>query len=177
MYIIIGIIYLISQIRKAAKKSRETQETGAPPFSPTEPARPREKPMTLEDMLKDLQMQMEEEKPVEQTKPAPVVPVSRPRPDFNKPMLRKEKIEEKKIEYKPEVSEFEDEELLAEQTVKSHYERGLAYKNDRISLPDEHLEHYTTPKTFINPYAAMLKNPQTLKQAIVLSTIMERKYQ
>jgi hypothetical protein len=70
-----------------------------------------------------------------------------------------------------------DEDLTAKLKIQKDRQDALLLKNQRIALDDEHLQPYTlTKNSSSNKVQEMLKNPDDLKTAIILSEILNRKY-
>jgi hypothetical protein len=70
-----------------------------------------------------------------------------------------------------------DAESRSLETVFSEAEEAEKYEmTERKAMEDEHLSPYALAKKGVNPYASLLKNPQSVKTAFVLSQILERKY-
>jgi hypothetical protein len=164
VYIVAVLAYFIYQ---ATKKKRE----GELPEGTEESPEPPKKGMTFEDLLKEIR---EAQNPFptqpEAAKPEPVrpIPAPVPVPQFTKPSR------------KPVVVEEVDEEV-------SHYEGSFeksktnpyaAYQSTHSipSTPAKRIDYDSLYPKKVNPYAELLKNPKTLKDAVVVSEILKPKY-
>ncbi len=175
LYIIAGIIYFIFQLRGARKKA--PQNTGNPNQERTETT------PTFEEVLKEILEERKLEKinppmPKEALEPVPVVvrkPASDPLPSrstaFKKPSaqsLPSKKMIKAKTG-KTEIDTYYTENKSLESTNPStgldeSYERGSLFKEFQHEEKKE------------NIYSVLLKNPQTLKQAIIASEILKTKF-
>jgi hypothetical protein len=164
VYVVAVLAYFIYQ---ATKKKRE----GELPEGTEESPEPPKKGMTFEDLLKEIR---EAQNPFptqpEAAKPEPVrpIPAPIPVPQFSKPSR------------KPVLVEEVDEEV-------SHYEGSFeknktnpyaAYQNTHSipSTPVKRIDYDSLYPKKVNPYAELLKNPKTLKDAVVVSEILKPKY-
>lgn len=166
IYIIAIIAYFIYQATRK-KGGQELPEEGD---SRPEPP---QKGMSFEDLLKEIreaQSAKPQEKPTA-PKPEPYrsspIPSHIPQP---KPMVSR----------KPVVEEEVDDEAR-------HYEGAYtaSKKNPYLEYKDTHsipsvpllkIDYDSLNSKKVNPYAELLKNPKTLKQAVVVSEILKPKY-
>ncbi|TFV97771.1 hypothetical protein E4S40_03790 [Algoriphagus kandeliae] len=161
IYILAIIAYFIYQVTKGNKKAEE-QENPPKEGIPTP-----EKGVTFEDLLReirDAQRGTSTPKTIEKPKP---------KPQFEP--VRSQKAE--RTVYKP--LEENDDEI---QYYKGAFE-NIDPKKVKTSegIPDipktevERFDQYAS-KSKANPYAQLLKNKSSVKQAIVLKEILDRKY-
>ncbi|MBN7813117.1 hypothetical protein J0A68_19335 [Algoriphagus sp. H41] len=161
IYIVAVIAYFIYQATRK-KGGQDLPDTEGP--NPETP----KKGMSFEELLKEIRDSQkplgEERLPERKPKPAPV-PVEIPRAN---PVVRK-----------PARVEEDDEEA---QYYEGAYRSGQSnpYQAFRETVPTEPASvkfDYSSLKTKkTNPYAELLKNPKTLKDAVVVSEILKPKY-
>lgn len=168
LYIIIGIIYLISQFRK--KSEPQDENTGVP--NAERNRAPGERPLSFEELLKEItQGKSPERKPVA-ANPIPQRPVVA---TYNEDEDEEERsIEKANQRYRTENRYYEDAKTLAfnrpslEETMKHEdtdmrFGRFMEFEDNKVqNLATEYLEEF--------------KNPTSLKKAIVMSEILQRKF-
>jgi len=192
VYIVAVLAYFIYQATKGKKGN-----TGPAPLN--EPTPEKERPATFEDLLKEIR---DAQKPRQAAAPAPapvIKPSSNYESTYEKPKsdstyhkpestyVPRESTYEKRVStyekpistYVPrkEVKEVYDDEI-------SHYaddydNRKRARASDLAEIPgipslDFEREERRSEK--VNPYAQLLKNPKTVRDAIVLSEILNKKH-
>lgn len=164
IYIVAVIAYFIYQ----ATKKKNTEEQPDSQESPTEAPK---KGMTFEELLKEIRnaqnpfpTQPENVKPVAPQPASAPVPVLQTKTPNRKPVL---------------VEEVDDEVRHYEGSFEGSKKNPYADYKETHSIPSTPLkridyESLNTKK--VNPYAELLKNPKTLKQAVVVSEILKPKY-
>ena len=164
IYIVAVLAYFIYQ---ATKKKRGEELPDSPENSPEPP----QKGMTFEDLLKEIRnAQNPTASQPEAVKPEPVKPQPASTPVFQtKTPSRKPVLVE---EVDDEVRHYEG---SYEGSKKNPY---AAYKDTHSipSIPLKRIDYDALNPKKVNPYAELLKNPKTLKQAIVVSEILKPKY-
>ncbi len=181
IYIVIGIIYFISRMLKKPEASqpprpRRTRETA----DDAAPAEPEPTPVSFEDLLREIMEGKQVQKPRPREVPQPTrEPV---------PMPMYEAYEQDPGEEARSLEEIDAEEESVAQRWKP-YEEIPAGNVERISL-EETLRLEDTVVDFkrfeaferrderrvSHEYMKILRNPQTLKQAVVMSEILKRKF-
>jgi hypothetical protein len=163
IYIVAVVAYFIYQ---ATKKKREQELPDSAGHKPETP----KKGMSFEELLKEIR---DAQNPIPSPKtpkptsasPAPV-PVEIPR---TKPVVRKP----------TRVEEDDEEARYYEGAYRSS--QANPYQSFRENTPAEtapavKFDYASLETKKINPYSELLKNPKTLKQAVVVSEILKPKY-
>lgn len=165
IYIIAIIAYFIYQATKKKGGQELPEEGGNRPEPP-------QKGMTFEDLLKEIRQAQNPtaEKPVppkhEPYLPNPI-PSHIPQP---KPMVSRKPVLEEEVD---------DEARHYEGTYAASKKNPYQEFKDTHSIPSTPLlkiDYDSLNPKKVNPYAELLKNPKTLKQAIVVSEILKPKY-
>lgn len=158
VYIVAVIAYFIYQ---ATKKKRSAEEEGELSESEAQP----ERGVSFEDLLREI-------RDTQQGKTT-----TRPVKEIPKPVIVEKSVSEpeQKSLYKSQ-EEYDDE-------IK-HYKGAFDYRKPELAkisagipdIPSVIPEAYETKSKQKNRYADMLKNPSTVKDAVVLKEILDRKY-
>ncbi|GMQ23689.1 hypothetical protein Aoki45_03710 [Algoriphagus sp. oki45] len=171
IYIVAVIAYFIYQASRK-KKSQDPVDSGD-----NQPEKP-QKGVTFEDLLREIrQAQNPQPKQQEPPKPRPI-----PTPTFETPREQPSKpsfFPERKS-YKPEVvEEVDDEARYYEGAFRNKYQAAETKAAPKVLSIEEMARDIRlkaqNPKR-INPYAEKLKNPQSVRDAIILSEILNRKH-
>lgn len=159
-YIVVVLAYFIYQATR--KKSREGDEMDLPQGNPSRP----EKEVTFEDLLREIRG--------EQNPQAKPVPKSIAQPKHEE--IKVEKIEKAKTRYRS-LEEQDDEIQYYEGAFENVDFKG---KQSSPGIPNiqsvESGSHHRTPVSRKSKYAALLKNPNSVKDALVLKEILDRKH-
>lgn len=163
IYIIAVIGYFIYQATRK-KGAQEMPESGeATPEAP-------QKGMSFEELLREIR---DAQKPLGEAripeprapKPAPVpVEIPRAKPVVRKPVL---------------VEEDDEEARYYEGSYAKHKSNPYQAYNEKVIADLQSgvkFDYDTSSKTQVNPYAKLLRNPKTLKEAVVVSEILKPKY-
>lgn len=180
LYVIIGIIYLVSRLRKKSQPedtSLPRQESRRPSARTQQPDPERtEKPLTFEDLLREITEGKVEKAP--ERKPEP--------PVVQRPMYKNyddevgeevESLEDVEYDYRKKNSRY------------AEYEEGKALAFERPSLEETSPVFKTdmsygkfkefeiqTNSNLMSDYLSDLNSPEGLKKAFVLSEILKRKF-
>ncbi len=175
-YVIAFVFYIIAQIYRGYKKtkaappppktSRQPRRTGdqvpVPVEVHTKPVRKKSKKrFSFDDLLKEFEESFAEEK--------------RPEPVRESP----EKYEKEVFKGYSETESYETENVRTEQPpIKGleTLESTMDTKPGKTELEFTRSEDYKIQKNVENPYAKILREPDGLKKAIILSEILNRKY-
>ncbi len=181
IYIVIGVIYFLSRLLK------KPEEAGGSPTGERRRGRPEgaddsgadeARPMTFEELLREITEGKQAPKPQPKPQPRPQ-PVPAPRYE---PYERETGEEARSLE---EVAIDEDEDAR----ILKKYEEAQLLASERKSL-EETLQLEETVVDFgrfaafekkerrdvAGEYRKMLRNPESLRQAVVLSEILKRKF-
>ena len=161
IYLALGGLYLISKLLKGATKSHlpnaPSQQTDDAPEQAQTDAKPRRRPaFSFEELLKEFEQQYEQKQPEPKPGPEAVKQEKKPAPE------RKEEVEVRSY------PTYED--MSVEEVSNKHLEGSLMA--DRFKRD----EHYAKKEVIVNDYIKMLREPGGLRNAIVMSEIMNRKY-
>ena len=173
LYVIIGIIYLVSRLRK--KQAEQPSEPSQPKREDEVP----ERPMTFEELLREITEGKTEKKP------EPVVPSRKPVYEQRREERTQEVIPETEIDDLEEV----DYDYKKQDTIYEKYEEAKKQAFQRASL-EETMKLSQTEMKFgkfkefeisndrdlVSAYLSDFKDPEGLKKAIVMSEILKRKF-
>jgi hypothetical protein len=165
VYIVAIIGYFIYQ---ATKKKKGLEENDMPESQPTQT----ERPTTFEDLLREIR---EAQRPpvAEKPKPAPIPVPSRPQQPVT--------YSQTKVQPRPrpvQVEEIDDEATFYEGSYSKGAKaiRPLSKMEEMPVMDFKKTVKYDFKEPKFNPYAEMLKNPKTIKQAIIVGEILKPKY-
>ncbi len=151
-YVVIGIVYFLFQLQK--NKKNQTKPT------PSEASSPK----SLEEMLKEFGMQMEEKQ-----KEEPVI----------QPVVTQKKVNNRSEEgnivvenTQKSIRQIQIDKAEVKKTAAIDYEQqGVSYTYEERK-PFKEYSNVAKP----NYYAQLIANPKTIKDAIVIAEIMNRKF-
>ncbi|TDQ18903.1 hypothetical protein DFQ04_0714 [Algoriphagus boseongensis] len=156
IYIVAVVGYFIYQL----SKKKQGQEGVDMPESKPAP----QKGMTFEELLKEIRNAQNP------PAPEPVAPKPQPVPVSTRPAPRKKVV----------VQEEEDDEIQyyegAFDKTKTNPYQAFANPHSIPSTPLIKMDYDALQNKKVNPYAELLKNPKTLKDAVVVSEILKPKY-
>ena len=155
IYIVAVIAYFIYQMTK--KKGEDL------PDSPESSNPTPQKGVTFEDLLKEIR---EAQNP---KRPEPAAPSPKPIPVHERRTSPKKKVIE------PEDDEIEYYEGTFNATKKNPYQ-AYAEKPSIPKAPVIKMDYDALEPKKVNPYAQKLRNPKSVKEAIVLAEILNRKH-
>jgi hypothetical protein len=179
LYVIIGIIYLISRMRKKSQAEQNDfpepeRRTPERRIDERPQARPVERQLTFEELLREITEGKTHREP-ERT----------PEPEIQRPSYKNYDDE---VEEEVEVLEDVNYDYRAKDSLYSQYEEAKRQAFERPSL-EETMNVNDTDMRFgkfkefeiaksqeVHPYLKDLKNPDGLKKAFVLSEILQRKF-
>ena len=156
IYIVAIIAYFIYQMTR--KKGAEELPDSSGPENPQP-----EKGVTFEDLLKEIR---EAQNP---KRPEPAAPAPKPIPTHERQASVKRKVTE------PEDDEIRYYEGTFNATKKNPYQ-AYAEKPSIPKAPVIKMDYDALEPKKVNPYAQKLKNPKSVKEAIVLAEILNRKH-
>jgi hypothetical protein len=183
LYVIIGVIYLISQVRKKSKAGQELPPERPQPRQKTKPqtswkseevsSAPSPKPITFEELLKEITAS--KEKPVAETQS-----YEEYQPEYEDYDDRVEDeikdIEEEAVTNPQKNSIYQQfEEAKYKDYTKDTLEESLKLAN--VNMKYGRFKEFESSKevNLLEAYASDLRNPEGLKKAFVLSEIFNRK--
>jgi len=162
LYLIFAVIYIISRIIKARSKQKEVDSgTGQQGHHNQQTdtqnqAKPR-KAFSFEDILKEFEKNLTgEERPEES--PFPVHEIR-----HEKPTPRPEPVPVEKVEKRPSVFD---------KYQGTRYKTGTKPKEESFTRD----EKYTISEDLVSKYTKILKDPEGIRDVVVLSEIFNRKY-
>lgn len=156
IYIVAIIAYFIYQMTR--KKGGEDL-----PESADTPSSKPERGVTFEELLKEIRNAQNPQHPV----PAP--PAPKPVP------VHERRVRSKKAVLEPEDDEIQYYEGTFNATKKNPYQ-DYADKKSIPSAPVVKMDYDALEPKKVNPYAEKLRNPKSVKEAIVLAEILNRKH-
>ena len=172
IYIIAVIGYFIYQATKNKNKKQQQSEMGQEEENEPRPA------VSFEDLLKEIRgEQRTDEAPKPEPAPRQLRPVerqkSRPEP-IAEPTGYQSSRYEKQNQYDDEIQYYEDAyELDAFEKIKKEEDRIAKVA---ASIPSQRDDSYALKSAKVSRYAELLKNKDSLKDAIVLNEILKRRH-
>lgn len=176
VYIVAILAYFIYQ---ATRKKKDLDMPDSDESSPQAP----QKGMTFEDLMKEIRQAqnpttVDKPKPTQQ-KPVIQEPVT-PEP-YRAPTVTSSRPIPKPVSIRPAVVEEEDEETRYYEgsyaaTKKIPYQDFSDAIPSAGMIPSIKMDYDSLKSKKSNPYAQLLKNPKSLKDAIVVSEILKPKY-
>ncbi len=169
IYIILTIVFFVIQALSKKKKDKGQENVDLP-----EGEESQRKPVSFEDLLKEIrQEQQERQSDLEKTGQKPSTKVPEP-PKRTNEVLEKIPAQERQ---KPETQYYEgtyqaDHAVHGEKLVKLDDQVDLE-ANEKIL---KEVEDVAGDDIGTNRYRRMLKDPQTLKDAVVVAEILNRRY-
>jgi hypothetical protein len=164
------IIYIVAIVAyflyRASSKKKDTTLPDAESSAPDSP----QKGFTFEELLREIRDAQTPKIPEVEPKPVPI-PKSTPtftlpqqdRP-ISQPATSREEFESEGLDY--EVTDFQP-----------NSKSFLTDSEGSITLPDRRRPiSYEIPEERINPYAELLKNPKSFRDAVVVSEIIKPKH-
>ena len=175
LYVIIGIIYLVSRLRKKQAEQPPEPSQSLPKRDEEVP----ERPMTFEELLREITEGKTEKKP------EPIAPSRRPVYEQKTQEATQEVIPETEIDDLEEV-EYD---YKKQDTIYEKYEEAKRQAFQRASLEETMTLGQTDMKfgkfkefetksnlDLLSAYLSDFKDPEGLKKAIVMSEILKRKF-
>lgn len=172
LYVIIFIIWLFNTIRKSAKKNTVPEEAAVPKVQTAEAVKKGPKPL------------LSQNRPTKSTVTKPVTEKPFKFDDFfdelDKGSIEVPNSEINSPNYR--LAAYSESGIDEEETIKLKLQNdrldALNQRKQRVSLSDEHLQNYSlsSSSSSRNKYEEMLKNPDDLRNALILSEILNRKY-
>ena len=164
------IIYIVAIVAYFIYKATAKKKTGELPESEEGIPDPPKKGFTFEELLKEIR---EAQTPkIPELEPEPV-PMPKPNPPYTPP-----------IQDRPVIQSTSSQEVILSDGL--DYENSYSQPKSKPFYGD--VEHssldfeqsrpvsYELPKEQINPYAELLKNPKSIRDAVVVSEILKPKY-
>jgi hypothetical protein len=182
LYVILGVVYLLSQLRK---KSKAGQELPNAPPSPrkaaSQPTNPRTyeskpetaaKPITFEDLLREITEA--KAKPAEPASPYPM-------PDYpsyeEDEYLEKEDVEKEEVTYKtyePIYKQYE--EAKYKDYTKESLEETMRLENVDVKFGKFKEFEQKVEVNLLDVYTRDLRDPDGIKKAFVMSEVLRPRY-
>jgi hypothetical protein len=175
VYIVAVLAYFVYQATR--KKKGQEEMTDSDERSPEAP----QKGMTFEDLMKEIR-QAQNPTPVEKPEPVTKKPVILPqaKPEPYRPQSVPSHIPQAKVISRKPVPVEDDDEI-------SYYEgtygasKKAPYQNYKETnaadmIPSFKMDYDSLSPKKPNPYAQLLKNPKTLRDAIIVSEILKPKH-
>lgn len=180
IYVVIGVIYFLSRVLK--KPEQGPAETNAPERQERANPRPGQrqarqpeaetpKPLTFEELLREITEGKQSPKPA----PEPVVV---PRyEEYEKDRGDEARsLEEISYDESDRVSRWKPYEEVPVQTERRSLEETLKLEDTVVDYGKFAAFEQRTKKKLLEDYIKIMRNPETLKQAVVMSEILKRKF-
>lgn len=174
IYIIIGVIYFLSRVLK-----KPEQEAGAPPeaarperrpIHTEQPAAERPKQLTFEELLREIT----EAKQVQRREPEPEPEFESYETEFKEEARSLEQIPYDDAENARVFKVYQD----AKNQVfeRKSLEETLRLQDTVIDFQKFNAFEKQRQNKLLDDYVRLIRNPQTLRQAVVMSEILKRKF-
>jgi hypothetical protein len=184
IYIIIGVIYVLSRLRKRSDPAAPETNTNPPPVRDLPESRPSppQRQLTFEELLREIAEAKEpEEKPVYQPKPAYVAPKPAyvaPKPayvDYDDDLKEEEQdLEDVNYDYKKESKVYEDARMLAFN--RPSLEETMKVEDTIVKFSKFKEFEEQKGRNLLEEYTRDLRDPEGFKKAVVLSEILNRRF-
>ena len=173
VYIVAVLAYFIYQATRK-KKGQEMTDSDEAPEAP-------QKGLTFEDLMREIRQAQnptapEQPKPVQQQAPMPQP--ARPEPYRSQP-IPQHFPQAKTVSRKPVLVEDDDEIKYYEGSYGATKKSPNQNYKEAQSAPmvsSIKIDYESLQEKRVNPYAQLLKNPKTLKEAIIVSEILKPKH-
>ncbi len=175
IYIIIGVIYFLSKVLKKNEQPgaapTETRPERRRPGTPQEPSTGFPRQLTFEDLLREI---------TEGKKIQPPAPQAQPQSRYET-TERDVKEEARSLEEIPS-EEYDARALKSYEQIKrqgfehTSLEETLKLKDTAIDYGKFKVFETRQKSNLLNNYIKILRNPDTLKQAVVMSEILKKKF-
>ncbi|UZD23437.1 hypothetical protein [Algoriphagus halophytocola] len=171
VYIVAVLAYFIYQATKGKKRN---QEADSEPMTDESSG----KPTSFEDLLREIR---EAQQPKSHKKPAPARNIEQPKPEESYPWRDDEPEEKYQQEWKKKKLIYEAE--PADDEIQ-YYSGAFEQTKSELSKTSKGVPEIPTAKQAkdeksyqaSSKYARMLKNPQGIRDAVVMKEILDRKY-
>ncbi|MBL7858350.1 MAG: hypothetical protein JNM57_11730 [Cyclobacteriaceae bacterium] len=173
LYVIIGVVYLLSRLRKkSGQPVNGDEESAKPPFNqPASSSEP--KPLSFEELLREITETKQSLNPVNQ--PAPV---SKRYVDYDEDIEDEDKnLEEVDYDYRKKDSIYKVyEEAKAQAFVKPSLEETMKLQDTVIKFGRFKEFDEGSGDTLVDQYKRELQDPEGFKKALVMSEILNRRF-
>jgi hypothetical protein len=176
IYIIIGLIYFLSRLLKKPEQPPEEMQDNSPErrraaqTGKTETERPKQ--LTFEELLREITEGKKPEKPVFQ--PAPQRKYESFDDDLKEEGQRLEDVSYNEVNDAEVFKAYEEAKNQVAQ--RSSFEESLRLKNTAIDFEKFKAFEQQKKRNLLDDYIKIIRNPEGLKQAIVMSEILKRKF-
>lgn len=177
IYIVIGVIYFLSRLlKKPEPATGEPVDTRPPekrkPSYSEEPIPEKPRQMTFEELLREITEGKEAERPVPQAPPRPRYESFDNELDEEAKSLEEVSVDEAKSA--PVFKAYEDTTRPVFQ--RASLEETLQLKDTVVDFGKFKAFETEKKKNVLEDYANIIRNPKTLRQAVVMSEILKRKF-
>jgi hypothetical protein len=177
IYIIIGVIYVLSRLRKSSDSAAPETHQNPPPVRDTFDSKPSspQKQLTFEELLREITEAKEpEEKPRYQPKPVYVAP----KPayvDYDDDLKDEQQdLEDVNYDYKKESKVYEDAKKLAFN--RPSLEETMKVEDTIVKFSKFKVFEEQKGRNLLEEYTRDLRDPEGFKKALVLSEILNRRF-
>jgi len=171
LYVIIGLIYLISTLRK----KRKAEESGPEPGNEGRPDTPREeRQLTFEELLREI---TQGKMPMPENKPETVVSKA-PRTNYEDTFAEEaEDLEDVEYDYRKKDSIYADYEGEKEQAF-NHKSLEETWKREKVEVTPGKFKMFEEEEKpdLMRAYLGDMKNLESFKKAFVVSEILKTKF-
>jgi hypothetical protein len=171
IYVIIGVIYLLSRLRKKQPEPPQGEDTRpSRNFEPTQSYQPKTKPLTFDELLKEI---TQEKQPVSQ-------PTSRQPKyvDYDDNLGEEEQdLEDLDTDYRKKSNVFQTyEQAKSEAFNRPSLEETMKIEDTVVKFSKFKVFEEEKRRDLLEEYTRDLRDPEGFKKAVVLSEILNRRF-
>ena len=177
IYIIIGVIYFVSRLLKKPEQAPDQPENTRPgqrrsPARSEQTGSERPKQMTFEELLREITEGKQAEKPVQRPRPEPRYETFEQ--DLGDEARSLEEIGYDEAEDARVLKAYEDAKSQVFQ--RSSLEESMRLQDTVVNFGKFKAFETTEKRNVLVDYINIIRNPQGLRQAVVMSEILKRKF-
>jgi hypothetical protein len=175
LYVIIGIVYLLSRLLKKRPDATKSQPTSppkpAPRTTPSAPARTPEKSLTFEELLQEIANQ-KQQKPVP-SQPRPVAKYTPPPQEDDEA----QDLEDVNYDYRKQDKVYETYEEAKRQAFnRPSLEETMRVEDTVVKFGKFKAFEQATERDLMAEYLKEFQDPEGFRKAFVMSEILQRKF-
>ena len=172
LYVIIGVVYLLSRMRKKSQQPTSEENEPQPTFG-RPAASPEQKPLSFEDLLREITEAKQPERPVSQ-------PTSSRRAytDYDEEIEDEAKdLEQVDYDYRKKDTIYQVyEDAKSQAFVKPSLEETMKLEDTVIKFGRFKVFDVEEGNTLVEQYKRELQDPEGFKKALVMSEILNRRF-
>jgi hypothetical protein len=177
IYIIIGVIYFLSRLlKKGEQATQESTENQRPvrrePRQTAQPASDAPRELTFEELLREITEGKQVQRPQPQREVAPQYESYEK--DLGDEARSLEEVDVDEASQAPRWKPYE--EIPVRSAERRSLEETLRLEDTVMTFGKFDVFEKKTKKNYLDDYIRIMRNPESLKQAVVMSEILKRKF-